>query len=475
MIIEKKKLVDSLPPEWPEDLLPQIREALKNSGLKVVVLDDDPTGTQTVYDITVLTRWDVQSLSAALAEPHAIVFILTNSRRFPLAEAQAMTREIARNLLSASQLTGRRFSVVSRSDSTLRGHFPGEVDALVGELGGAVDGLLVIPFFEEGGRLTIEDIHYVAEGEMLVPAGETEYARDAAFGYRSSDLRQWVSEKSQGRIKVQDVASIDLSTIRRGGPGAVAQVLKQLHGGRVCVVNAASYRDMEVFVAGLLEAETAGKYFIYRTAASFVRVRGGLGPRPLLNGDQLRIRSGQAGGLIVAGSYIRKSSEQIAAVLSMPGVTALEVSVPRLLDSASRQDEVARVRGRADTALKQGGDVFIYTSRELVTGADAVSSLQIGQSVSDAIVEIVQRLQQEPAWVIAKGGITSSDVATQALQIGRARVLGQILPGVPVWRTGEDSRWPGLIYVVFPGNVGGPGAIAEAVKRLRDSKKEKPG
>ena len=472
MMIEKKKLLDSLPSEWPEDPLPHIREALKKSGLKVVVLDDDPTGTQTVYDITVLTRWDVPALASALAEPDPIVFILTNSRRFPLAEAQAMNREIARNLLEAGRLAGRRFSVVSRSDSTLRGHFPGEVDALVDELGQAIDGLLVIPFFEEGGRLTINNIHYVAEGEMLVPAGETEYARDATFGYKCSDLRQWISEKSLGRIKAEDVASIDLGMIRTGGPEAVADALQRLEGSRVCVVNAASYRDMEVFVAGLLEAESAGKYFIYRTAASFVRVRGGLGPRPLLNGDRLGSRGGQTGGLIVAGSYIRKSSEQIAAVQSMPGVTALEVSVPRLLEAAERQEEVRRVSQAADEALMRGEDVLVYTSRELVTGRDALSSLQIGQSVSEAVVEIVRRIRIEPAWVIAKGGITSSDVATQALGIGRARVMGQVLPGVPVWQTGGDSRWPGLIYVVFPGNVGGPGAIAEVVRRLRGSQKE---
>jgi uncharacterized protein YgbK (DUF1537 family) len=153
-------------------------------------------------------------------------------------------------------------------------------------------------------------------------------------------------------------------------------------------------------------------------------------------------------------------------------VTTLEVSVPRLLEHASRQEEVHQVSGRADEALQQGRDVLIYTSRELVTGGDALSSLQIGQSVSDALVEIVRCLQSQPAWVIAKGGITSSDVATQALRIGQARVMGQILPGVPVWRTGDDSRWPGLVYVVFPGNVGGPGAIAEVVNRLRSSKKE---
>jgi uncharacterized protein YgbK (DUF1537 family) len=469
MKINKQELLASLPPEWTDDLLPQIQDAVKSSDIKIVVLDDDPTGTQTVSDVTVLTRWDVDTLSSVLREPEVVVYILTNSRSFSLDRAQEMNREIARNLVHAGQLTGRPFSVVSRSDSTLRGHFPDEVEALVQNLGQEVDGILVIPFFEEGGRLTINDTHYVAEGEMLVPAGDTEYAKDATFGYTNSDLRLWVSEKSHNRIKSDEVASIGLVAIRRGGAGMVADVLLRLKHGQVCVVNAASYRDMEVFVAGLLQAELTGKRFVYRTAASFVRVRGGMGPRPLLTEAELGLQSSRRGGLIVAGSYILRSSEQISAMQAMPNLTSLEVSVPKLLDVATRPVEINQVSRQADNALDRGVDVLIYTSRELITGGDALSSLQIGKSVSEAIVNIVRSIQNRPAWMIAKGGVTSSNVATQGLDVYRARVIGQLLPGVPVWKLGPDSRWPGLIYVVFPGNVGGPEAIAEVARRLRSS------
>ena len=48
----------------------------------------------------------------------------------------------------------------------------------------------------------------------------------------------------------------------------------------------------------------------------------------------------------------------------------------------------------------------------------------------------------------------------------RARVLGQLLPGVPVWELGDETKFPGLPYIVFPGNVGGPTALVEAVERL---------
>ena len=467
MKTNKEALLKSLPPEWPEDLLPSIQGLVWESNTKLVVLDDDPTGTQTVYDVPVLTEWSPESLATALVEPEAIVYILTNSRSVPLPQAQALNREIAAALKTASQMTGRDFAVVSRSDSTLRGHYPGEVTALVEALAeGAVDGTLIVPFFLEGGRLTIEDVHYVAEGEWLVPAAETEYARDATFGYKYSHLREWVMEKHHGQIAPGQITSIPLTELRAGGPAVVLARLKEVQRGKICVVNAVSYRDLEVFVAGLLQAEAQGQRFVYRTAASFVRVRGGLPPRPLLTAADLAAGENQGGGLIVAGSYIQKSSQQIEAVQALPGVISLEVSVERLLDPAGRNQEVKRVSQAAGAALTAGQNALVYTSRRLITGSDAIASLQIGQAVSQALVDIVAGLSQKPAWVIAKGGITSSDIATKGLNIKRAQVLGQAIPGVPIWRAGEGSRWPGLLYVVFPGNVGGPEAIAQMVEIL---------
>ncbi len=240
-----------------------------------------------------------------------------------------------------------------------------------------------------------------------------------------------------------------------------------LKQGQVCVVNAASYRDMEVFVAGLLQAEQQGKRFVYRTAASFVRVRGGMQEFPLLTHKELLSGAGEAGGLVIAGSYIRRSSEQIEAVRRLENVVSIEVPVQKVLDQAKRKEEIEAVCQKADSALREGKEALIYTSRELVTGKDEVHSLEIGQLISSALVEILRGISTRPAWMITKGGITSSDMATYGLNITKARVLGQVLPGVPVWRTGADSRWPGLTYVVFPGNVGGAGAIAQVVEKLR--------
>jgi uncharacterized protein YgbK (DUF1537 family) len=464
--VDKAALLQQLPDPWPVDLLPTIRTQSAANARVLVVLDDDPTGTQTVYDLPVLTEWTIETLHAEFQRGTPTFYILTNSRALPLPAAQALNTEIAHNLLAAAQVTGTDFAVVSRSDSTLRGHFPGETDALAGALGQQVDATLIIPFFLEGGRYTIHDIHWVAEGDQLIPAAETPFAKDAAFGYRNSDLRAWVEEKTAGAVPAASVASVTLDEIRRGGPDAVAAKLLALPAGAVCVINCAGTRDMEVFVAGLLKAEGAGKHFLYRTAATFVQVRAGLAPKAPLTAADLALADA-GGGLVVVGSYVPKSTAQLNALLAEGTLTAIALDVDALLDERAAQETIAQATAAATQALGAGHDVVVYTSRRLVTGADAEQSLAIGQRVSASLVALVQGLGVRPRYLIAKGGITSSDLATKALAVKRANVRGQILPGIPLWELGAESRHPGLTYIVFPGNVGGDDALVQAVAKLR--------
>jgi uncharacterized protein YgbK (DUF1537 family) len=469
--IKENELLDTLPLEWPEDLLPKIQSQIKATGRKVVVLDDDPTGTQTVHNIPVLTEWPVELLTAELENNSPAFYLLTNSRALPLAGAKALNATIGRNLVQAAQQANRDFVVVSRSDSTLRGHFPGEVESLAEALEQTFHGWIVLPYFLEGGRYTVNDIHYVAEGEGLIPAGQTEFARDEAFGYQSSNLREWVAEKMDGRVLAQDVASISIDDIRRGGPEQVTKKLTNLPQGSICVVNAAAYRDLEVFVSGLLTAEAQNRRFLYRTAASFVRVRAGLGSRPVLTRADLNLPEA-GGGLIVVGSYVPKSTRQVQELLAVPELIAIEISVEALLEKNHRQSEIDRVAEQANEALQRNQDVMIYTGRKLISSSTAEGSLAIGQQVSEGLVAIVRSITTRPRYLLAKGGITSSDVATRGLGIKQAMVLGQILPGVPVWQAGNESRRPGLTYIVFPGNVGSREALAEVVAKLKSDSQD---
>lgn len=464
--INKHDVFRRLPEEWPVDLRPQIRNQVKASRCKVAVLDDDPTGTQTVHGVPVLTEWSVEALRDELSDESSVFYVLTNSRSLTLAQAQSLNAEIGCNLVDAARHTNHEFVVVSRSDSTLRGHFPGEVEALANALGRAFDGWIINPFFLEGGRYTIGDVHFVDEGGWLVPAAETEFARDSAFGYRSSNLCQWVEEKTNGRVAPEDVISISIEHIRCGGPEQVTKRLVELTDGGICVVNAASYRDLEVFVVGLLNAEAQGKGFLYRTAASFVQVRIGLRPRPLLTQADFEMPE-SGGGLVIVGSYVPRTTSQVNALFALEDMSRMEISVEALLDDSRRQEEIKRVAQFVDNALQGGGDVVIYTSRELITNEDPEESIGIGNRISEGLISILCMISTRPRYLVAKGGITASDVATRGLNVKRAMVPGQILPGVPVWQLGPESRYPGMSYIVFPGNVGGPEALVDAVRILK--------
>lgn len=458
--------LDNLPEEWPHDPLESIRSSIRESGKKVVVIDDDPTGAQTVYGVSVLTAWSVDALAEELATDLPAVYLLTNSRSLPPEEAASICLEAGRDLIEASRKAGRDVTVVSRSDSTLRGHFPGEVEALAKGMGQKFDAWILIPFFLEGGRYTINDVHYVAEGDWLVPAGETEFARDAAFGYKNSDLRQWVEEKTEGRIESSVVASVSIEDIRVGGPERVAQRLSALAGGTVCIVNAASMRDLEVFTQGLLEAEEAGRRFLYRTSASFLRARFGQSPRPILTPEEMDLPE-SGGALIVVGSHVPRTTEQLEDLLKQPGIVAIEAHVNSLLSDERVSEEASRVAQEAEAAMREERDVVVFTSRRVVQGTDAEESLSIARRISEGLVSAVGEIATRPRYILAKGGITASDIATKGLGVRRAMVPGQILPGVPVWQLGTESRYPGLKYIVFPGNVGDAQAITAVVTSLR--------
>jgi uncharacterized protein YgbK (DUF1537 family) len=461
--VNRQALLSQLPPERCDDLLPAIREMRDRIGRKVIVLDDDPTGTQTVYDIPVVTKWSVKHMCRELQDAAPASYVLTNSRSMAEPAAVALNREIATNLREASRLTGRDFAVISRSDSTLRGHYPAEIDVLEQTLGLPFDACVLCPFFLEGGRLTVNNVHYVAEGEQLVPAALTPFASDAAFGYRSSNLRDWVVEKSRGRIAAEQIVSLSIDELRSPEIDSLPDRLRSLTAGTVCLVNAASNSDMRAATWALMRAEASGKRFLYRTAASFVAARAGIEPRALLAGDDLKSQQGR-GVLFVIGSYVPKTTAQLNTLLPHLGDHRYELNVTLLLDAHRRDNHIQDVAERVSNDLANDRAVAVFTSRELVS-REGEASLDIGRQVSRALVAVVAALHQRPRLLIAKGGITSSDIATDACKVERAMVMGQILPGVPVWRCGPDSRFPGLPLVVFPGNVGSDQSLVEVLKK----------
>ncbi len=476
----KSELFASLPEAKADNTqFEAIKAAVKNSGRKVVVLDDDPTGSQTVHGIYVLTGWQVDELEKALRSPEDVFYILTNTRSLEGDQARALNAEIARNLCTASTNCGVGFDIISRSDSTLRGHYPLELDVLEEILekqaGFAFDGHLLIPAFIEGGRFTINNVHYVQEGEQLTPAEDTEFANDAVFGYQNSYMPKYVEEKTAGKVAATEVICVSIEDLRLHGSDRVAEMLTGAPRGSRIVVNAADYSDLEVFVLGLLKAEAAGKHYLVRSSASFVKVRGAISPKPYLTRDEIApVAANPHGGLVVVGSYVGKTTSQVEAAKKLDNLRSLEVDVNSLLEEKSRSAEISRAIAEVQNCLGDGQDIMIYTSRSLVKQSGDLVNLDIGQRVSSALVQIVESLAVQPRFLIAKGGITSSDLATDALNVRSALVVGQVAPGISVWRLQEETRFPGMAYVVFPGNVGTADTLADVV-RLLDGQVERLG
>lgn len=451
------ELADRLPAEPSATVEP---EPLA-SDERLVVLDDDPTGNQTVHDVPVLAEWTVPVLHEALRDAPT-VFVLTNSRALSEAASRAVYEEIAGNLVIVAEELGVTLRLASRSDSTLRGHFPSEVTALSGPFG--IDTCLLVPCFVEGGRWTFEDVHWVREGDELQPVGQTPYSRDPSFSFASSHLPSWVEEKTGGSVRAEEVVSIGLEDLRAGD---AAQVAARLHAGigGVIIVNAVTDADLARLVAGLRVAEADGFAAVYRCGASFVRARAAIARREPLTGREVRRSDGRGGGLVVCGSHVPNSTRQLDHLLRQPGVTPIEVDVPVLLEGAERRaDQIASVVDRAKGAMQDGSTAVVFTSRQVVDHPD-LEPLEVAARVSAALVEIVEILGSAPAFLVSKGGITSHDLATKALRMSRGTVLGQLIPGVSVWRL-EDGAAPGTPFVVFPGNVGDETSLTSVVERL---------
>jgi uncharacterized protein YgbK (DUF1537 family) len=411
----------------------------------------------------VLTVYDAQRLESVLREAPAVIFLLTNSRSMTCDETRAFHERLVGDLKTASLNSNREIEIISRSDSTLRGHYPIETDVIVDCWPEQTDLVLLMPFFLEGGRLTINGQHYVQENDRLVPAHETPFANDAVFGFKHSYMPKYVEEKTRGKVTAKEVIEIPVEEIRKG-PDLVCQILDSAPNGSVCVADGVVDSDAQIVATAVGQSK---RKILARVAASYVRARAGLEKRPLLSSkDLLGDEASQAdGGLIIVGSHVPKSTAQLSYLLEhSPSANSIELPVSDVLDSEAKT--IAEVTSQVNKGMKAGKNVILFTSRSLAIGSDDAENLRISKAVSSALVFIVQQLTNRPKFLVAKGGITSSDIATEALGVERATVVGSILPGVPVWRLGDESKFPKLNYVIFPGNVGGDAALHEVLLKL---------
>ena len=460
----------------------QIDESIVNKTLakelttlnkKIIVLDDDPTGVQTIHDISVYTDWSAQTIADGFAEKNPMFFILTNSRAFTAEYTKKVHQDIAERIVKESQKTNKDFIIISRSDSTLRGHYPLEtatlketVEKLTHE---KFDGEVLMPFFKEGGRFTINNIHYVQEEDYLVPAGMTEFAKDKTFYYTSSTLPEYIEEKTNGKYKSNDTTCVSLDSLRNMDIDKITEQLMSVSNFNKVVVNAIDYVDVKVFVIALIKAINAGKKFIFRSAAALTKVIGGVSDKSLLSREEL-INNNHHGGLIIIGSHVKKTTAQFNELKKCSWIKFIEFNHLLVLEPEKLNIKLQRIISEVEQTISKGQTTVVYTGRKRFDVGSEEESLKVSVKISEAITSIVDKITVQPSFIIAKGGITSSDVGTKGLHVKKANVLGQIKPGIPVWQTGAESKFPYMPYIIFPGNVGTETTLREIVEDLDNQK-----
>ncbi|MGD1856215.1 MAG: four-carbon acid sugar kinase family protein [Leptolyngbyaceae cyanobacterium] len=431
---------------------------------KIIVIDDDPTGSQTVHSCLLLLKWDVATLKQGLLDESPIFFILANTRALTPAEAERTTRDVCHNLKQALLETNiQEYLVVSRSDSTLRGHYPLETDVIAAELG-PFDAHFMVPAFFEAGRVTLNSTHYIEADGTRTPVHETEFAKDSVFGYSYSYLPDYVAEKTSGKIVADRVERFTLETLKQGTEDRLMAL-----SDNVCVaVDAKQQTDLDKFSQELLSAAAQGKKFLFRSAASLLTSLAALPTQPVPSDKMSRYTRNNNPGVVLVGSHVQKTTRQLEHLLKQPGISGLEVEVSRLKADPTQAKAMAdEVLAQVQTVYREAKTAVVYTSRQELTFADAATRLAFGEAVSNLLMDIVQGLPTDLGFLISKGGITSNDTLSTGLALTSARLLGQVIPGVSVVTTSaEHPRFPNLPVVLFPGNVGGDDAVTTAYMRM---------
>jgi uncharacterized protein YgbK (DUF1537 family) len=427
---------------------------------KIIVLDDDPTGSQTVHSCLLLTRWDVATLKMALADASPLFFILTNTRGMSAASAAEITRDVCANLNTALADYAGSVLFVSRSDSTLRGHYPVETDVMETELG-PFSATILTPAFFEGGRITRDSTHYLMVDGKPVPTSDTEFARDSVFGYTTSFLPDYVEEKTAGRVKATQVARLTLNALREG---KALEWLTSLKGNAVGVLDGETPDDYARFADAALQAAANGKRLLFRSAASLLTALAKLPPQPVPADAFFRLMRNTKPGVVIIGSHVAKTTAQLSELLKQPGTVGLPLNIARLPEGCAAL--VSELTHSVAHAHLQGLTPIVYTSRTERQFASTAERLRFGEAVSATLMGVVRGLPPSLGFLISKGGITSNDVLSDGLALTTSRVLGQILPGVTVVQTPADHRLPNMPVVIFPGNVGSNDALTEAYRRL---------
>lgn len=409
--------------------------------MKTVVLDDDPTGTQSASGVEVLFDADARSIAAALSTADS-VYVQTNSRAIDESAAVALAQRLRADVEAAAESLEVDVRFVLRGDSTLRGHVFAETAVFE-----SPDSIMVfVPAFPAGGRVTRDGVHFVRSEGVETPAADTEYAQDPVFPFRSSSLVDYVAEKSGRRA-----TSVSLQDVRAG---ALPGILTNAAPGVVIVPDAETDDDIRTIAAAITAAITASASVVVRCASPLAAALAGVASDGLVEGPLVDPTSAV---LVVCGSHTAGATSQLAALAETVGPPLIINTEHALADPVA---ESVRLTAAAAHALRHQRIAVVASERQR---RSEHNTLAHGEKVMETLISTVSGLLAGADLIISKGGITSSEVASRGIGAHRALVLGQILPGVSLWQM-RDRHGREVHYVVVPGNVGDQQTLVDAVR-----------
>ncbi|MBQ3827088.1 MAG: hypothetical protein II812_02925, partial [Prevotella sp.] len=339
-----------------------------NKNTRLVILDDDPTGIQTVHGCLLITDCTDEQVKAALQDDQPFFYILTNTRAMTRQQATEVVQQAMETVIRVNQSFGYQLVFISRSDSCLRGHFPLETDVMREVL--QKHGISVwpktpfCPAFIEAGRVTIDGVHYMKDGDQLIPVSETEFAHDNVFAYHTSVLHDYIIEKGASPEDYQ-------------------------------IVNAATYDELYAFCKSFDEATASFPgAVVIRSSSSLPKAMSGISDKPLLDRSILS-ENNHTVGCFVVGSHVKKTTRQLEHLLSEQGVCGIELPVTAILEQGEqlKSDTLKTL----SMVAEQGLTPVIYTSRTELRVDDADRRQIMGQQISDFLVDLVRCLPYTPS------------------------------------------------------------------------------
>ncbi len=446
--------------------------------MKIIVFDDDPTGSQTIHSCPLLLSWEEQVIRQGLRHKSPFLFFLANTRSLLPDKAERRTREICRELRKAIDAEGLNLKdliFVSRGDSTLRGHGVLEPRVLDEELG-PFAATFHIPAFLEGGRTTVNGMHLLNG----VPVHQTPFAKDPLFGYSTSDLTKWLEEKSEGVIKQNTVKRISIAMLdnaikSHSGLENLEGFLIGLDNNQKVIVDSEHHRQLNI-LGTLVRNLFHSKRFLFRSAASYLNSLADIGPQLLGKDDFFKLRNTQSNGtllpgMVLVGSHVPLADLQLRFLLRNDNCEGVELPAKQVFTTYNRiNSELLLKEIHSDliiqlkSILKKGKTPVLFTSREEIYFSSLNDGLVFGNFLANFMSEVAGELVPDLGYIISKGGITTQAFLVNGLGLNSVYLEGQLLPGLSVIRRLDNVTSGNLPILTFPGNLGDESTLYQAWK-----------